>query len=68
MTATTLAIALVAPFIGAVADVLGRKRVIVAAMLALTVPTVGVAFAPNLDSHDRSGASCRACCCRRSSP
>jgi MFS transporter, YNFM family, putative membrane transport protein len=49
MTATTAAIALVAPFVGAVADVLGRKRVIVAAMLALTVPTVGLAFAPSLD-------------------
>ena len=49
MTATTAAVALVAPFVGAVADVLGRKRVIVAAMLALTVPTVGLAFAPSLD-------------------
>ncbi len=34
MTASTLAIALTAPFTGAVADVLGRKRVIAAAMLA----------------------------------
>ena len=49
VTATTLAIALVAPFMGAVADVLGRKRIIAAAMLALTVPTVGVALAPTLD-------------------
>jgi MFS transporter, YNFM family, putative membrane transport protein len=49
LTATTLAIALVAPFMGAVADVLGRKRVIAAAMLGLTVPTVGVALAPNLE-------------------
>ena len=37
MTASTLAIALTAPFIGAVADVLGRKRVIAAAMLAVVV-------------------------------
>ncbi len=50
MTATTAAIALVAPFVGAVADLLGRKRVIVAAMLALTLPTVGLAFAPSLDA------------------
>jgi MFS transporter, YNFM family, putative membrane transport protein len=49
LTATTFAIALVAPFMGALADVLGRKRVIAAAMLALTVPTVGVALAPSLD-------------------
>ena len=33
MTASALAIALTAPFTGAVADVLGRKRVITAAML-----------------------------------
>jgi MFS transporter, YNFM family, putative membrane transport protein len=49
LTATTLAIALIAPFMGAVADVLGRKRVIAAAMLALTVPTAGVALAPSLE-------------------
>ena len=49
MTATTAAIALVAPFVGAIADVLGRKRVILAAMLALTLPTAGLAFAPSLD-------------------
>ena len=35
MTATTLAIALTAPFAGAIADVVGRKRVIVAAMILL---------------------------------
>src|SRR5256886_12626161 len=43
ITASTLAIALTAPFTGAVADVLGRKRVITAAMLAVVVPTVLVA-------------------------
>jgi len=32
---------LTAPFIGAVADVLGRKRVIAAAMLAVVVPLGG---------------------------
>ncbi len=41
MTASTLAIALTAPFTGAVADVLGRKRVITAAMLAVVVPMIG---------------------------
>jgi YNFM family putative membrane transporter len=45
MTASTLAIALSAPFTGAVADVLGRKRVIATAMLAVTVPVAGAAFA-----------------------
>ena len=48
MTAGTLAIALTAPFTGTVADVLGRKRVIVAAMLIVAVPTVMAAMAPTL--------------------
>lgn len=48
MTVSTLAVALMAPFSGTVADVLGRKRVIVAAMLVLAAPTVMVALAPNL--------------------
>lgn len=50
MTASTLAVALTAPFTGAIADVLGRKRVIAAAMLALVIPTVMIAFAPSLDA------------------
>src|SRR5262247_442909 len=45
MTASALAIALTAPFTGALADVLGRKRVITAAMLAVVVPMAGVALA-----------------------
>jgi MFS transporter, YNFM family, putative membrane transport protein len=45
MTASALAIALTAPFTGAIADVLGRKRVITAAMLAVVVPMAGAAFA-----------------------
>jgi predicted MFS family arabinose efflux permease len=45
MTAGTLAIALTAPFTGALADVVGRKRLITAAMFAITVPTVIIAFA-----------------------
>src|SRR5215216_5735200 len=48
ITASTLAIALTAPFTGALADVLGRKRVITAAMIAVVVPTVLVALAPNV--------------------
>ena len=48
MTAGTLAIALTAPFTGTVADVLGRKRVIVAAMLIVAVPTIMAALAPTL--------------------
>ena len=50
MTATALAIAMTAPFAGAIADVLGRKRVIVAAMLLLTLPTAMLAFAPSLNA------------------
>lgn len=48
ITATTLAIALSAPFAGALADMLGRKRVIAAAMLVATVPLVMIALAPSL--------------------
>ena len=50
MTAGTLAVALIAPFTGTVADVLGAKRVIVAAMLILAVPTVMAAMAPTLSA------------------
>ena len=50
MTASTLAIALTAPFTGAVADVLGRKRVIAAAMLAVVVPLIGAALAPDVQA------------------
>lgn len=48
MTASTLAIALTAPFTGAVADVLGRKRVITAAMIAIVVPTTFVGLAADV--------------------
>ncbi len=40
ITASTLAIALTAPFTGVAADVLGRKRLITAAMFAVPVPIV----------------------------
>lgn len=48
MTASTLAVALTAPFTGTVADVLGRKRVIVTAMVLLAIPTIMAALAPTL--------------------
>ncbi len=48
ITVSTLAVALTAPFTGTVADVLGRKRVIVAAMFMLVVPTVMVGLSNNL--------------------
>jgi predicted MFS family arabinose efflux permease len=50
VTAGTLSVALMAPFAGAVADVLGRKHVIVTAMLVLTIPTLMAALAPSLGS------------------
>jgi MFS transporter, YNFM family, putative membrane transport protein len=50
ITAGTLAIALTAPFTGAIADVLGRKRLITAAMFAAAVPTVMVALAADIHS------------------
>jgi predicted MFS family arabinose efflux permease len=50
MTASTLAIALTAPFTGAIADVLGRKRVIAAAMLAVVIPMAGAALAPDVQA------------------
>ncbi len=48
VTAGTLAVALIAPIMGAIADRLGRKRLIVAACLALALPTLGVAQAASL--------------------
>ena len=45
MTASTAAIALSAPFTGALADVAGRKRLIAAAMFAAVAPTVIMTFA-----------------------
>src|SRR6516165_7770297 len=45
ITASTLAIALTAPFTGAAADVLGRKRLITAAMFAVAVPVLMEMFA-----------------------
>src|SRR5215469_12473176 len=44
MTAGTAAIAISAPFTGALADVIGRKRLITAAMFAVAVPTFVMTF------------------------
>ncbi|HZL39943.1 MAG TPA: MFS transporter [Pseudolabrys sp.] len=48
ITVSTLAVAVTAPFTGTVADVLGRKRVIVAAMFLLVIPTLMVGMATSL--------------------
>ena len=48
MTAGTAAIALTAPFTGVIADVLGRKRLITAAMFAVVVPTLIMALVSNV--------------------
>src|SRR5919204_3759550 len=50
MTASTFAIALTAPFTGAIADVLGRKRVITAAMVISVVPMIMQATATSVDA------------------
>ncbi|MBV9851056.1 MAG: MFS transporter [Armatimonadetes bacterium] len=48
VSATTLAVALAAPLIGLFADAVGRKRIIVPAILGLSVPTLLAATAPTL--------------------
>ena len=48
ITASTLAVAIIAPFSGTVADVVGRKRVIVTAMVVLAIPTVFSAMSDSL--------------------
>jgi len=50
MTAGTAAIVLTAPFTGALADVIGRKRVITAAMLAVVLPMALIALSTSLES------------------
>jgi YNFM family putative membrane transporter len=50
VTMATLATALVAPLIGGMADMVGRKRVIVAGALLLVLPTLGIALADTLDT------------------
>jgi predicted MFS family arabinose efflux permease len=48
ISAVTIAIALSSPWVGAAADVLGRKRVIIAAILGLAVPTCLTAASSDL--------------------
>ena len=50
ITVSTLAVAVTAPFTGAVADVLGRKRVIIVAMFLLAVPTLMVGLSSSLSA------------------
>jgi predicted MFS family arabinose efflux permease len=50
ITISTLAVAATAPFTGALADVLGRKRVIVVAMFVLVVPTLMVGLSTSLSA------------------
>ncbi len=46
--ATTLAMALASPFVGVLADALGRRRVVVWAYALLVLPAVAAVFAPTL--------------------
>jgi predicted MFS family arabinose efflux permease len=48
VSAITFAVALMAPFVGVVADVLGRKRIIAGAMALLVAPTVLCALSHSL--------------------
>ena len=48
VSAITFAVALMAPFVGVVADVVGRKRIIAGAMALLVVPTVLCALSQSL--------------------
>src|SRR5690606_8197009 len=48
VTAGTLAVALTAPFAGVLSDRFGRRRMIIAAMAALLVPTIMLALAGSL--------------------
>jgi MFS transporter, YNFM family, putative membrane transport protein len=48
ISATTFAVALIAPFAGTVADVIGRKRVISTAMFLLVIPMALVALSTGL--------------------
>ncbi len=50
MTVNALAVALTAPFAGVVADMLGRRRVIVIAMALLVIPDVMMAYSSSLET------------------
>ena len=49
VSAATFAVAIASPFVGLLADAIGRKRVIVPCMFALGVSTLACALAPTLD-------------------
>jgi MFS family permease len=49
ITAATLAVAIVGPFVGLAAEAIGRKRVIVPALFALVLPTVLAATSGSLN-------------------
>jgi MFS transporter, YNFM family, putative membrane transport protein len=49
VSATTLAVTLMAPFIGVVAEILGRRRIVVTALFLLVVPTALIGAAQSLD-------------------
>lgn len=50
VTATTVAVAIAAPFVGLLSERVGRKIVIVIAIFALAIPTFGAATARSLDA------------------
>jgi predicted MFS family arabinose efflux permease len=50
VSATTLAVALVAPFSGLLADRVGRRKIIVAALFILVLPTALIATASSLEA------------------
>jgi len=52
VSSATLGVAISAPIFGALAERLSRKRVIVASIVALAIPTLLAATAPGLDSLD----------------
>lgn len=47
VTASLIAVAVVAPFVGLVSDALGRRRLIIGALFLLALPTLGAALAPS---------------------
>lgn len=49
VTATLVAIAVVAPFVGGISDALGRRRLIMGATFLLALPTLGAAVAPTFE-------------------
>lgn len=49
LSATTLAVALVAPLAGGIADCYGRRRIMLWAIFAMGLSTLLLAFAPSLD-------------------